>query len=173
MGEGKTLKDAFFSIFEKFDDFTSSFNSFVPFIFIGFGLFLLAAYFFRFFYVRFGPKHHSVVAKILISEVEEKFQRGGKATWMYTPIIEYEYLINGMKYQSRDLFIHGGTFSSSNKNEAINFQKKFAVGAEVTAYVNSLSPEKSYLEAKSPADGFMLFTGIAFTATPIIILYFF
>ena len=84
MGEGKTLKDAFFSIFEKFDDFTSSFNSLVPFIFIGFGLFLLAAYFFRFYYVRFGPKHHSVVAKILISEVEEKFQRRDKAEWMYT-----------------------------------------------------------------------------------------
>ena len=91
---------------------------------------------------------------------------------VHTPLIEYEYLINGMKYRSRDLFIHGGTFSSSNRNEAINFQKKFAVGAEITAHVNSLSPEKSYLEAKSPADGLVLFIGIAFTVIPIIILYF-
>jgi hypothetical protein len=149
-----------FSTFENIDSIMSFFQLLAPFLFVGIGLVFIGASVAPLLIFKYGTKYHPVKARLLTSEVIEKFRRGDTMRMMYKPHIEYEYEFNFKQYKSDNLIFLGQSFASSIKQDAIEFQKKYPPGTETIVYVNPKSPEKVYLEVKTPVIFLFVFVGI-------------
>lgn len=72
---------------------------------------------------------------------------GGSYQTMYSPSVEYSYLVNGQTYKSGSISQFG--FSSSLSYIAEQEAAKYPVGNTVSVYYNPSNPYQSYLERSS------------------------
>ena len=102
-------------------------------------------------------------ARIISAEVQENIDtvresNGGRRTrYTYTPIVRYEYDVEGRTYQGHR--VKADNYSGSQTG-AYNTVNRYPVGAEVTAYVDPANPSQAVLEQGADSTGVYLFGGI-------------
>jgi len=70
----------------------------------------------------------------------------------YFPSVSYRYEVDGKEYTS-DIIRHGGRLSFRSKRKAKKMEDAYVVGARVTVYYNSGSPEDCCIDRDETAAG--------------------
>lgn len=118
----------------------------------------------------------SVQGKALSAEVKEQVVTSGKSrsrqTW-YRPTVEYEYLVNGVRYQSNRIAF--GNVSSQNEEEAQRILDKIVKAGAVQVFYNPQNPKDAVLlNTGAPGSlGFILGGAVIILLPVLFWLYFF
>ncbi len=162
--------NALMDIFQKLESFTDYLSAAAPFIFffVGCGLILMDRYYA---FQLSRRKNLSVEAKITKLEVSERLSNHGHdgSTMMYRPVIEYDYAVNGVLYQSDRIAFSSRAFASNNKESMESLSQQYSVGKTVTVFVNSDNHQDAYLIETSPNERALLVMGCVFILCSLVI----
>jgi hypothetical protein len=118
----------------------------------------------------------SVQGTALSAEVKEQVVTSGKThsrqTW-YRPTIEYEYLVNGVRYQSNRIAF--GNVSSQNEEDAQRLLDQTIKAGSVQVFYNPQNPQDTVLlNTGAPGSWGFILGGVAIILLPVLFwLYFF
>jgi hypothetical protein len=102
-------------------------------------------------------------ARVISAEVQEKVDTvresngGRRSRYTYTPVVWYEYDVDGRTYQGHQ--VKADNYSGSQAG-AYNTVNRYPVGEEVTAYFDPGDPSRAVLEQGADSTGVYLFGGI-------------
>lgn len=123
----------------------------IPYILIGFGLFILSLQF------RLLSKKNYInaFAKIVSSSKYESYtKQEGSVT--YGVRLKYEYKINGEKYVSDNIFKNAKSYSTSDPSWANTFINDFPIGKDISIKVKSDEHSDSYIIEMAPRTWFLI-----------------
>lgn len=142
--------------------------AFVPLCFGGF--FFLAGGLLLFFAIRTRKKSSaslswpSTTGTIHSSTVRRNSStdEDGHTSYTFSPIVEYDYLVNGQAYKGKT--IHYGITPSPSMATAQKEVDRFAPGMQVTVFYNPEKPNEAVLEKKEVKSKVGLILGMVFMA---------
>ena len=115
----------------------------------------------------------STKGKIIRSEIVGGWEgdsagRGLSFSYMYKPVVRYEYFIDGQRCEGGEVSYK--TFSASGKSLVSDPQAKFPVGQEVEVFYNPNNPTDSMLAGARPPF-FLLLLPFIFSALLVILVF--
>jgi hypothetical protein len=102
----------------------------------------------------------STTGQILMSQIEMR-RRSGRAGMSPFPVVVYEYMVMGQRFQSNRISFGNDIGGSMVASPTVN---RYPVGSTVTVYYNPANPAEAVLERKSRSSNVLIFVVIVIFA---------
>lgn len=93
------------------------------------------------------PKTSGRVIESRIAEHESE-DEDGHVTYTYSPVVRYEYQVNGVAYTGGQVAIGGSGIAISNNNKVQQMIDQYPPGKLVVVYYNPQNPAEAVLETR-------------------------